>query len=570
VRLKNCLNPTRRRVNPGAALIVTLVFTAVGLMVLGSVLNWGSNNAGIIERNNEYFKVLSAAEAATERVVAGLVTDYQKDGEAGVNSKLGTYATWVPTSADDPYWANYEFNNATGVSNRTYISRTVDHVYTNVGNQYSGLKGMSSTYRVVSNARALNYPIVGGIKQELQVSTVPVFQFAIFYTVDLEINPGANMQVGGRVHSNHDIYCQPDSATLTFQSDVTACGGIFQTIKPGDPGTGRAQGTVIYATNHTGGNATLTLPIGTNNTPEAVYEILKPPPASETASDPMYANRYYNKADLIILVSNTTVTAKAGSTTIPWQQISNFVNTNITVFNKREDATVRTTQIDVGKLTAWAHTNTTIAGTVGNDNLDSIYVADFRTTNSSTERGVRLTNGAALPPKGLTVASPNPVYIKGHYNAPVAARGTHDTSGTKPASIAADAITILSENWKDQKSTDTVDNRPATATTVNAAFLSGIVPTANGFYSGGVENFPRFLEKWTDVKFTYNGSMVVMFYSQQATSPQGSHTDVYAPPDRDWAFDVNFLDSTRLPPDTPQFRKISRWLWTFMAPNTIN
>jgi hypothetical protein len=211
-------------------------------------------------------------------------------------------------------------------------------------------------------------------------------------------------------------------------------------------------------------------------------------------------------------------------------------------------------------------------GAVGNDNLDSIYVADYRSVGTDREHGVRLTNGAALPPNGLTVASPNPVYIKGHYNAPTSTeRGTHDTHNTKPASIAADAITILSENWQDGRSTDTVANRPATSTTVNAAFLSGIVPTSTADdYSGGVENFPRFLENWSGSTFTYNGSMVVMFYSKEATSPWKSHTDVYNPPSRNWAFDVNFLDSTRLPPDTPQFRKISRWLWTFMAPNVID
>ncbi len=550
----------------------------MGLMVLGSVLNWGSNNASVIERNNQFFKATSAAEAATERVVAGIVTDYQTNGEAGVYSKLSTYATWVPTSTDDPYWANYQFNNAQGVTNRTYISRIVDPIYTNVGNQYSGLRGMSATYRVVSNARGLNYPIVAGIKQEIQVSTVPVFQFAIFYTMDLEINPGANMGVSGRGHSNNDIYCNPDSgAWLTFHSDVTACGGIFLTYKPGDPNITRTPGGVIFETNHTGGNSTLTLPIGTNNTSDAVYEILKPRPPGETSASPMYTNRYYNKADLIILVSNATVTAKAGAdgATIPWVQVSHFVSTNLTFYNKREDLTVQATQIDVGKLTQWAHTNAAIAGTVGNDHLNSIYVADYRSVGSDREHGVRLTNGAALPPDGLTVASPNPVYIKGHYNAPTATeRGTHNTGNTEPASIAADAINILSENWRDNQSANTVDNRTATPTTVNAAFLSGIVGTANyggtDRYSGGVENFPRFLENWSNVPFTYNGSMVVMFYSKEAVSPQGSHTDVYSPPVRDWAFDVNFMDSTKLPPDTPQFRKISRWLWTFMAPKTIN
>jgi len=36
-------------------------------------------------------------------------------------------------------------------------------------------------------------------------SSIPVFQVAIFYNVDLEVEPGPNMTVTGRVHSNGNI-----------------------------------------------------------------------------------------------------------------------------------------------------------------------------------------------------------------------------------------------------------------------------------------------------------------------------------------------------------------------------
>ena len=48
----------------------------------------------------------------------------------------------------------------------------------------------------------------------------------------------------------------------------------------------------------------------------------------------------------------------------------------------------------------------------------------------------------------------------------------------------------------------------ATNTTVNAGIISGIVPSGSGYYSGGVENFPRFLEDWSGKTFTYYGSML--------------------------------------------------------------
>ena len=63
--------------------------------------------------------------------------------------------------------------------------------------------------------------------------------------------------------------------------------------------------------------------------------------------------------------------------------------------------------------------------------------------------------------------------------------------------------------------------------------------TVGSNYSGGVENFPRFLEDWTGKSFTYYGSMVELYPSGQATGVWGSG-NVYNPPNRNWYFDTNF------------------------------
>jgi hypothetical protein len=99
---------------------------------------------------------------------------------------------------------------------------------------------------------------------------------------------------------------------------------------------------------------------------------------------------------------------------------------------------------------------------------------------------------------------------------------------------------------------------------VNAAFLAGIVPTVSGSYSGGVENFPRFLEDWGGDTFTYNGSMVVMFPSTYAIGQwrgTGSSIGIYNPPVRNWSFDTNFRDPAKIPPGTPSARVLVRATW---------
>ena len=82
-----------------------------------------------------------------------------------------------------------------------------------------------------------------------------------------------------------------------------------------------------------------------------------------------------------------------------------------------------------------------------------------------------------------------------------------------------------------------------------------------------MENFPRFLETWGLANpFTYNGSMVKMFPSLYATNIWG-HANVYAPPTRNWAYDINFDNPTKLPPLTPGLLRVVRGLWTTVAPN---
>jgi hypothetical protein len=188
-------------------------------------------------------------------------------------------------------------------------------------------------------------------------------------------------------------------------------------------------------------------------------------------------------------------------------------------------------------------------------------------------------NGTNLPPSGLTVATADPLYVQGNYNINPLNLGTTNTTGTVGASFAADAITVLSTAWSDTNAiaAKTMASRIAADTTVNAAFLCGIVATTAASDSGGVENFPRFLEDWgtgaSTKTFTYNGSMVGMFYSTIATGlwlGVGSTYDIYNPPNRNWALDNNFSTSAGLPPATPALALLNRYAWRTPAAYSTN
>jgi hypothetical protein len=569
MKIQSAFNSKRQG---GYALLLVLFFSGISLMILSGALQWTSTSAHLNDRNNQYFAAVSAAEAATEKTLTKISRDYLRGGEADVYNNLDIYRSFVPTSAESAYWSNFSFDDAQGNNSHTYVTRTSAQAFVPIDSQYQGLYGLAAGYRIISNARVPNArpALAAGVRQDIQVAAIPLFQFAIFYNLDLEINPGPAMIVTGRVHSNNGIYLQPQTS-LTFLDDITSAGKIYLTKSSLDP-TSRTPGPIIFDKEHDSGVRSLNLPIGTNNTPAAIRQVVEIPPTNEPVSSAMGKQRYYNKSDLVVEVSNTNVLVRAGawtnfSTVIPYNQVSNWITTNVSFYNKREGKTVQATQIDVSKLISWSATNTTIRPYELRD-VNSVYVADNRTQTSSTEPGVRLVNGATLPSRGLTIASPDPVYVLGDYNAPSADRGTTNTLSTKPASIVADAVTILSSAWRDANSSLGIANRVAANTTVNAAIIAGIVPSNGTSYSGGVENLPRFLENWSGKWFTYNGSMVVMYQSQYARGAWGGN-DVYSPPNRNWAFDRNFLDATKLPPGTPMALTTIRNQWAMVRPDTI-
>ena len=71
------------------------------------------------------------------------------------------------------------------------------------------------------------------VQQELQITMVPLFQFAMFYNLDYECNALPPMTVNGPVHCNANIYLTPVNS-LTFYNDVTCVGHINTTPKSGN------------------------------------------------------------------------------------------------------------------------------------------------------------------------------------------------------------------------------------------------------------------------------------------------------------------------------------------------
>jgi hypothetical protein len=294
-----------------------------------------------------------------------------------------------------------------------------------------------------------------------------------------------------------------------------------------------------------------------------------------------------------ILSTNTTTT-----TTTSYPAVGSYVgsvstNTTLTTSSTRPSSgtysgSITTNGFGSGRTytyEALSYTYNVVSGYIYNGITGYTYAGITGTTTNVSystnyveyaEPGIVLTNGGQLPANGLSVVTPDPLYIVGNWNVTNSSgQGkvqTYDVSDTLPSAVYADAVTVLSSAWNPNNNSASNSLRgtgsAAAPDTVNAAILTGNVPSNGTYYSGGVENFPRFQENWSGVNFYYNGSMVEMFTSQIANYPWPGTGTVYNPPNRDWAFDTNFNNPSQLPPLTPRVIYLNRARWSSLAPGS--
>jgi len=592
------------------SLVLVLVVSAAGILLVSGVMSWTSTNTDLTLRVNRFRATTAAGGAATEKVVGQILNDFQLGGIVNVSNKLASYTTIVPSDQDlvgtvtgildpilDPIlgpilggnppppepepatireWADYEFSDGDGNSRKSRVAAVSPWTYGQLSSGFEGIGAYSATYRMVSNVRdeGHKHKTLAGVQQDVVLASIPVFGFHVFYATDLEICPSTAMTLG-RVHANKSIYCKP-AGTLTFAGPVTTAQRIIHDKHPADP-TSRPNGQIISQADREGGVNTLLPALGTNRSLADFRKIIEIPPTTESRTSVLGKQRLYNKADLIIKVSSTGATAHSGAynsfaTTIPWSAIGEkgngngpkkkssgaLVDTDVSFYNLREGKTARCIEIDVSQIIAKSNY---FMSTLGRQ-VKTLYVADTRADTTSSLGGVRVILGQTLPTAGLTIVTPNPLYVVGDYNVPATLLGTTNTSKSAPAALIGDAITFLSDQWVDADGALGLTSRVAKNTTVNAALLGGIVPTRNGYYSGGLENFPRLLEDWTGKTLTINGSFVALFESKKATAPWGYPVDiVYKPPQRKWSFDPRLNTLAGLPPSTPELQTAFRRSW---------
>ncbi|MBD3297386.1 MAG: hypothetical protein GF341_01930 [candidate division Zixibacteria bacterium] len=427
---------------------------------------------------------------------------------------------------------------------------------------YQGLIALVVDYDIWGHSQSPNTGVQNSVKIRMERALIPIFQFAIFYDDVLEWHPGPVMQLSGRVHSNGDLYLGSHNG-LSIDSRVTAAGALRHGRHPD---AGQSVGSGFVSFKDKAGNYQNMESGGTwldHDDPDwfegsmerwqgmvrdeehGVQQLAMPLEASTDAiniiKDQSGGNTdsYEHKAGLKIIDGQAYYKVSASTwVDVTANMVAEGSLTSSVFRDDREGTDVDATTIDISKLNTSAYWPSN----------GIVYTKDTQTGGDL--KATKLMNGSSLA-DGLTIVSENPLYTEGNYN----------SVNKKPAALMADAYTILSSNWSDGNSfTGNVDDRNASNTVVNASFVTGYVPSNGGNYSGGVENFPRFLEKWSGNTLTWSGSMVQMWLSEQANSPW-SYGSYYEAPNRDWHFDSDLLDPDNLPPGTPMVATVIKRGW---------
>ncbi len=288
-----------------------------------------------------------AAHAGTEKLTSDLGTlfaaDFSPSGDAvravADNAPDLDGISWFEPDGSDGY--RVDFLTTTGdpaTGDPVSENRTI------TSGPFAGFIGLVTEYTVSVTSRLFN-GAESSLERVLQTVSIPVFQFGSFSETDLSYFPGPSFTVGGRIHTNGDLYLAA-VAGVTFQDKITAAGEVIRThmsngwntssifngpVKvaksPGSYRTlQRTEGSLVgtvgssvneptwtnlstgtynsYITNERTGAKRLDLPLVSLGAEP--IDLIRRPPVGEDPAGAIYPQRYFAKASVRILLSDTS------------------------------------------------------------------------------------------------------------------------------------------------------------------------------------------------------------------------------------------------------------------------
>jgi hypothetical protein len=411
-----------RQNQSGFILTVTLTFLLVTLIIFASIMYWVTSSARVTQQNNLFNISQAAAQAAAEITIAQMDRDF-------IYQSINNSNVYMPlvVNIDQSSWpVKFKFSDTNGTANQINVSIYPENWATNyvaLNSQFSGLfaaVAQCDLYAKATPTTNSGYNMSAIVHESMQLAAIPVFQFGVFYNLDLDIGNGQAMIMNGKVHCNGTIWMCP-MALMTFNDRVEASIIVTNADNPSDQQNHTFSSSnlkyVITLNNPVSGADTLNMPInGVSSNPTNLEAIINLPPAGVAA--PAAAAYYpsnqiylYNECDLIISNSASGINGALGTnitifyqdqtispyfyqltnneictfqktngpaslpalwtTNSPYRPTTNYAFfpvassfpfvTNVTFYDFREGDQVQAVQIDIAQLNIWL-TNTAFEG----------------------------------------------------------------------------------------------------------------------------------------------------------------------------------------------------------------
>ncbi len=219
----------------GSALITVIVLIFIMGMLTTSMLRYSAAERRGNERNRLILRAKNMAENIALYSAEQLIPKLNRMGSApvGVFPWTGSSANRIympPSSILDTKYTS----GSVGMEARAGIESASPYVLvTDITSPNNGLQVSTAKIPIIAKATA-SHPALGSVtayaEQDMQLSLTPLFQFGIFYNMDLELFPGQDMTIGGPVHTNGRLAArgeQGGTAVVTFTQRVTAAQGLY-------------------------------------------------------------------------------------------------------------------------------------------------------------------------------------------------------------------------------------------------------------------------------------------------------------------------------------------------------
>lgn len=230
--------PRHFRSRRGSALLTVVILTAMLAILTASMLKYTLTERRGNERNRLILSAKNMSESISAYAAEQITTKLYRLRSANPIAFLtGTNVIYLPPvevlQAADPTYTE----GGSGMEVRAGLTGSTGLAFINPAtdptNPNAGLQVNTASVPIIAKSTA-RHPALGAVssysRHDLAVDFVPLFQFAVFYNMDMEIWPGADMVIAGPVHCNGELSARCAtgfSANVQFTERVSASKGFY-------------------------------------------------------------------------------------------------------------------------------------------------------------------------------------------------------------------------------------------------------------------------------------------------------------------------------------------------------